>query len=185
MVEIKFRILPKDVNQLKTMRPNEIKHLKEIEGLFIINLGENFYGFYDEEINDKVEFLKEPIIHWLNLLNEAAQLLSMHSYIALHVIGHAFKWMEFIPRDDILNINMITVEPTIGQIPFVITKPFDAFKNEWNDKVDKNNFISEVVYKSELFVQYISQINEKLLESAILSKFIMLIKKTKEIYNLE
>ncbi|MCK4261366.1 MAG: hypothetical protein KAX49_20515 [Halanaerobiales bacterium] len=185
MFTIKYKIID-DIEKLKKIDEKYFEHdlAGEIRGLILLDFNSNLVGFYDDSLPIHVaEIFEELLVLWFTLLNKVIHKLTESKYVALSLIENNSTWIEFRVDNTYLKVSMISMKFYEDNIPLIITEPNKHIEYlEWkNIKITREEFVNEVISKTDLFIQFIEQINPSLLESFSIKELIKLLKKSKSI----
>ncbi|UFJ40755.1 hypothetical protein LOK74_22635 [Brevibacillus humidisoli] len=135
-------------------------------GQFEINVNGKTYGLYDPDAPTPIlEFFEEEIIASFGLLNEVVISMQHHKYIALNTIDAHFAWFEFIAEGEDLTVYHVQVEED-NISSFIVTEPLNCISIcYWQETITKQEFIDEVLDKTDEFIRHIEKVNPALLRS--------------------
>lgn len=180
MFAIMYRIT-ENLESFKKIDEIPINEESGIEGFFEMNFNERTYGyFHNNPLKDGEEGF-ELLTNWFDSLLKVSINLNHTGYALLNDIESYNTWIEFKKtHGSNIFISIIESDKPNG-VCEVITEQVNNYKyGEWNNiSINFNEFNDELISKTENFLDELSEINQKLLESnriTNIKKLLMIVK---------
>ena len=149
-------------DEIKTFTPSDCY----ITGLFEIVVNEKGYGDYSEEERiRKCTTLYVYLSWWFEQLTAIVKEIKKYGYVLLNDIETYNTWIEFIYKENFIELSIIRVENcTEGPyFSFEDILPSEREYGEWKkEKVSFEEFSNEVIKTAENFLHTIYSINPTL-----------------------
>ena len=149
-------------DEIKTFTPSDCY----ITGLFEIVVNEKGYGDYSEEERiRKCTTLYVYLSWWFEQLTAIVKKIKKHGYALLNEVESYNTWIEFIYKENFIELSIIRVENcTEGPyFSFEDILPSEREYGEWKkEKVSFEEFSNEVIKTAENFLHTIYSINPTL-----------------------
>lgn len=161
MFKIHYAIMDTE-DEIKTFTPSDCY----ITGLFEIVVNEKGYGDYSEEERiRKCTTLYVYLSWWFEQLTAIVKEIKKYGYVLLNDIETYNTWIEFIYKENFIELSIIRVENcTEGPyFSFEDILPSEREYGEWKkEKVSFEEFSNEVIKTAEKFLHTIYSINPTL-----------------------
>ena len=161
MFKINYAIMDKE-DEIRTFIPSDCY----IYGLFEMVANEKGYGIYSEkkEIRN-CPGIFENLPFWFEQLTAIVKKIKKHGYALLNEVESYNTWIEFIYKENFIELSIIRVENcTEGPyFSFEDILPSEREYGEWKkEKVSFEEFSNEVIKTAENFLHTIYSINPTL-----------------------
>ena len=139
-----------------------------IYGLFEMVANNKSYGIYDErEEIRKCPGLFENLPFWFEHLTAIVKKIKKHGYALLNEIESYNTWIEFIYKENDIELSIIRVEKwnECGLLSFERILPPEIEYGEWKkERITFDEFSNEVINAADRFLRTIYSINPTLRE---------------------
>ena len=173
MFSIIFQIQEEEKKELQNL---DIKifdsEFREVHGPIEIYFNSQKYG-YLVELPFHLPMANELLLLWFRMFNKTAlKLIEGNEYVAFKLPEVPYAWFEFINQGQSVLIRQ--VEATSRIPDSIITNPKPEFHSKWEsyEIINKQQFIAEVITKTQDFVENIRTINAILLESKSINQLL-------------
>lgn len=163
MFAISFKAID-DLDALKQMSAEQFDQAKQdIDGIMELDFNGSTYGMFFDEY----PFGNERLIRWFVDLLTVAQMLSINSYVAYRIPDSANLWLEFKAHGEELLVSLVEDTDREVVLDLFITEPLEEFKySTWSGvSINLESFVEEILRNTRLFLDFISELNAKLLKS--------------------
>ena len=137
-----------------------------IYGLFEMVANKKGYGIYSEEEEiRKCPSIFENLLFWFEQLTTVVKEIKKHGYALLNEIESYNTWIEFIYKENYIELSIIMIEDFSGggYLSFDRILPSEIEYGEWKkEKVSFEEFSNEVINAVESFLHTIYSINPTL-----------------------
>jgi len=137
-----------------------------IYGLFEMVANKKGYGIYSEEEEiRKCPGIFENLLFWFEQLTTVVKEIKKHGYALLNEIESYNTWIEFIYKENYIELSIIIIEKFSGggYLSFDRILPSEREYGEWKkEKVAFEEFSSEVIKTADSFLRTIYSINPTL-----------------------
>ena len=161
MFKINYAIMDTE-DEIKTFTPSDCY----ITGLFEIVVNEKGYGDYSEEERiRKCTTLYVYLSWWFEQLTAIVKEVKKYGYVLLNDIETYNTWIEFIYKENFIELSIIRVENcTEGPyFSFEDILPSEREYGEWKkEKISFEEFSNKVIKSAENFLHTIYSINPTL-----------------------
>jgi len=161
MFKINYAIMDTE-DEIKTFTPSDCY----ITGLFEIVVNEKGYGDYSEEERiRKCTTLYVYLSWWFEQLTAIVKEIKKYGYLLLNDIETYNTWIEFIYKENFIELSIIRVENcTEGPyFSFEDILPSEREYGEWKkEKISFEEFSNKVIKSAENFLHTIYSINPTL-----------------------
>ena len=161
MFKINYAIMDTE-DEIKTFTPSDCY----ICGLFEMIANNKGFGIYSEEERiRKCSSIFEYLLFWFEQLTTIVKEIKKHGYALLNELESYNTWIEFIYKENYIELSIIRVENCIAgpYLSFEDILPFERKYGEWKkEKVSFEEFSNEVINTVESFLQTIYSINPTL-----------------------
>lgn len=163
MFEILYRITDKN-EYLKSLDENSFDVGGDVEGFFLININDSYYGHYHCNPLGDDEMGWHSISNWFINLATAYKELCQKDYVAINDTESYNTWLEFKKNDKHLLASIIEANKEDGATELRLT-PFIAFNyGEWdNIAFEIKEYHDELILKISAFLNELEKINKRLL----------------------
>lgn len=175
-----FKIDLMATSQAEEFRDVKTKNLEAegFYGLLRIRMGERSYGFYFEEIANKLHH-QDDLYYWIGALLEVATCISETEYCAICDIEKPDRWVEFINHRKLVEISVIDAR---GSSDLIVKKPFSEKKTVVEGvEVDRNQLIKEISDKANSFIARVMEIEPRFAQTSQHKKIVELATKANSI----
>ena len=161
MFKINYAIMDTE-DEIKTFTPSDCY----ICGLFEMIANNKGFGIYSEEERiRKCSSIFEYLLFWFEQLTTIVKEIKKHGYALLNELESYNTWIEFIYKENYIELSIIRVENCIvgPYLSFEDILPFERKYGEWKkEKVSFEEFSNEVINAVESFLHTIYSINPTL-----------------------
>ena len=137
-----------------------------IYGLFEMVANKKGYGIYSEEEEiRKCPGIFENLLFWFEQLTTVVKEIKKHGYALLNEIESYNTWIEFIYKENYIELSIIRIEDFSGggYLSFDCILPSEREYGEWKkEKISFEEFSNEVIKSAEKFLHTIYSINPTL-----------------------
>lgn len=181
MFKINYAIMDTE-DEIKTFTPSDCC----ITGPFEIVVNEKGHGDYseDEQIR-KCPVFFEILPVWFEYLTTIVKEIKKHGYALLNEIESYNTWIEFIYKENDIELSIISVEKwnECGLLSFERILPPEIEYGEWKkERITFDEFSNEVINAADRFLRTIYSINPTLREDytlGMIEKNLIALKKRK------
>ena len=182
MFKINYAIMDTE-DEIKTFTPSDCC----ITGPFEIVVNEKGHGDYseDEQIR-KCPVFFEILPFWFEYLTTIVKEIKKHGYALLNEIESYNTWIEFIYKENDIELSIIRVEKwnECGLLSFERILPPEIEYGEWKkERITFDEFSNEVINAADRFLRTIYSINPTLREDytlGMIEKNLIALKKRKD-----
>ena len=161
MFKINYAIMDTE-DEIKTFTPSDCY----ICGLFEMIANKKGFGIYSEEERiRKCSSIFEYLLFWFEQLTTVVKEIKKHGYALLNEIESYNTWIEFIYKENYIELSIIKIEKFSGggYLSFDRILPSEREYGEWKkEKVSFEEFSNEVINAVESFLHTIYSINPTL-----------------------
>ncbi|EHG24306.1 hypothetical protein [Selenomonas noxia] len=137
-----------------------------IYGLFEMVANKKGYGIYSEEEEiRKCPGIFENLLFWFEQLTTVVKEIKKHGYALLNEIESYNTWIEFIYKENYIELSIIRIEDFSGggYLSFDHILPSEREYGEWKkEKISFEEFSNGVIKSAENFLHTIYSINPTL-----------------------
>ncbi len=163
MFMISFKAID-DLDALKQMSAEQFDQAKQdIDGMMELDFKGSTYGMFF----DDCPFGNERLIRWFGDLLTVAQMVGVNPYVAYRIPDSANLWLEFKAHGEELLVSLVEDTDREVILDLFITEPLEEFKySTWSGvSIDLKSVVKEIIRNTHLFLDFISEVNTKLLKS--------------------
>ncbi|MGJ0443806.1 hypothetical protein [Paenibacillus polysaccharolyticus] len=163
MFTISFKAID-DLDSLEQMSAEQFDQAKQdIDGMIELDFNGSTYGMFF----DDCPFGNERLIRWFVDLLTVAQMVSVNPYVAYRIPDSAHLWLEFKAHGEELLVSLVEDTDREVVLDLFITEPLEEFKySTWSGvSINLESFVKEIIRNTHLFLDFISELNAKLLKS--------------------
>lgn len=161
MFKINYAIMDTE-DEIRALMPSDYY----IYGLFEMVANKKGYGIYSEEEEiRKCPGIFENLLFWFEQLTTVVKEIKKHGYALLNEIESYNTWIEFIYKENYIELSIIIIEKFSGggYLSFDRILPSEREYGEWKkEKVSFEEFSNEVINAVESFLHTIYSINPTL-----------------------
>ena len=161
MFKINYAIMDTE-DEIRTLMPSGCY----IYGLFEMVANKKGYGIYSEEEEiRKCPGIFENLLFWFEQLTTVVKEIKKHGYALLNEIESYNTWIEFIYKENYIELSIIRIEDFSGggYLSFDCILPSEREYGEWKkEKISFEEFSNEVIKSAEKFLHTIYSINPTL-----------------------
>ena len=161
MFKINYAIMDTE-DEIKTFTPSDCY----ICGLFEIVVNNKGFGIYSEEEEiRKCPGIFEYLLFWFEQLTTIVKEIKKHGYALLNEIESYNTWIEFIYKENYIELSIIRIEKFSGggYLSFDRILPSEREYGEWEkERITFEEFSSEVIKTADSFLRTIYSINPTL-----------------------
>ena len=161
MFKINYAIMDTE-DEIRTLMPSGCY----IYGLFEMVANKKGYGIYSEEEEiRKCPGIFENLLFWFEQLTTVVKEIKKHGYALLNEIESYNTWIEFIYKENYIELSIIRIEDFSGggYLSFDCILPSERKYGEWKkEKISFEEFSNEVIKSAEKFLHTIYSINPTL-----------------------
>jgi len=148
---------------IKTWSAKEFDEEGDLEGFFELEFEGNSYGYFHTKPLKEGEEGFDLIGRWLEDLLRAVLILKNGQYVAISDIEALYTWIEFERCKDLLKVSVVTSDiDEVTDSIFIQPLPKREYKDWQNVFIVFSDFQKEVVEKTELYIQFLIEINPRL-----------------------
>ena len=181
MFKINYAIMDTE-DEIKTFTPSDCY----ICGLFEMIANNKGFGIYSEEERiRKCSSIFEYLLFWFEQLTTVVKEIKKHGYALLNEIESYNTWIEFIYKENDIELSIIRVEKwnECGLLSFERILPPEIEYGEWKkERITFDEFSNEVINAADRFLRTIYSINPTLREDytlGMIEKNLIALKKRK------
>ena len=161
MFKINYAIMDTE-DEIRALMPSDYY----IYGLFEMVANNKGFGIYSEEERiRKCPGIFENLLFWFEQLTTVVKEIKKHGYALLNEIESYNTWIEFIYKENYIELSIIIIEKFSGggYLSFDRILPSEREYGEWKkEKVSFREFSNEVINAVESFLHTIYSINPTL-----------------------
>ena len=161
MFKINYAIMDTE-DEIKTFTPSDCY----ICGLFEMIANNKGFGIYSEEERiRKCPSIFEYLLFWFEQLTTVVKEIKKHGYALLNEIESYNTWVEFIYKENYIELSIIRIEKFSGggYLSFDRILPSEREYGEWEkERITFEEFSSEVIKTADSFLRTIYSINPTL-----------------------
>lgn len=161
MFKINYALMDTE-DEIRALMPSDYY----IYGLFEMVANKKGFGIYSEEERlRKCPSIFENLLFWFEQLTTVVKEIKKHGYALLNEIESYNTWIEFIYKENYIELSIIKFEKFsgCGYLSFDRILPSEREYGEWKkEKVSFEEFSNEVINAVESFLHTIYSINPTL-----------------------